>query len=91
MYMYMCTYSVVRQQRDTLCKAWSFNCQAPLRDTTNLAEHVLGWQGVAPTSVPFKDAIKTSCLQKVVFTYSSLSGASGLIIATSKWQKKSCD
>ena len=26
---------------------------------TNLAEHVLGWQGVAPTSVPLRNVIKS--------------------------------
>ena len=60
-----------------------------LRKATNLAECALGWQGVTPTSVllrnaikgvacvqtsvPLRNAIKTSCLQKVVYTYVSLS------------------
>ena len=56
--------------------------------STRLAAHALGWQGVAPTFVPlrnaikgmacaqtsvsFKNVIKISCLQKVVYTYVSL-------------------
>ena len=56
----------------------------PWRKATNLAERVPGWWGVAPTSlpftnavkgvaceqtsVPFRNAIKRSHLQKVVYT-----------------------
>ena len=55
------------------------------RKATNLAEHVIGWWGVGPTSVLnaikgvacaqtfvlLRNAIKRSCLQKVVYTYVS--------------------
>ena len=60
----------------------------PWCETANLAERVLGWQCVAPTSVPlrnaikgvayaqisvlFRNAIKSYCLQKVVYTYIGL-------------------
>jgi len=64
------------------------------------AVRVLGWRGVVSrfrngikgvacvqTFVLFRNAIKTSCLQKVVYRSQCCSGASGLIVKTSKWQK----
>ena len=57
----------------------------PSRKATNLAVRVLGWWGVAPTSILFRNAIKgVACvqtsvvlrdainLQKIVDTYVSL-------------------
>ena len=62
----------------------SVNCQTPQHEATN---GVLSWGGVAPTSVPLRNAIKgvgcvqtsvtlrnaikRSCLQKAVYTYVS--------------------
>ena len=34
------------------------HCQVPWREATNLAVRVLGWWGVASTSVPLRNAIK---------------------------------
>ena len=64
------------------------------------AVRVLGWRGVVSrfrngikgvacvqTFILFRNAIKTSCLQKVVYRSHCCSGASGLIVKTSKWQK----
>lgn len=38
-----------------------------------LAMCVFSWRSVAPTSVPLRDAIEKSCLQKVLYTCVSLS------------------
>jgi len=45
-------------------------CQAPQREATNLAVHVLGWWGMAPTSVPLSNAIKRFVYKKVVYSLS---------------------
>ena len=75
----MCSYTPSQMY------AIMFVAECLKRKATNLAEHVIGWWGVAPTSVlnvikgvacaqtfvSLRNAIKRSCLQKVVYTYVS--------------------